>query len=279
MTRVAGFLVAGRLAAAAVAAGLWTGAALAAPGLVPHMAAYSMQVSPVGSGIGILGGRGVLQLEWRRDCDGVAYSQYSILTLNSEEGGVFDSTVRIESWEAADASTFRFWLESSLGGDVTEEVNGLAKRQEDGSIEVDYSLPQKQQRQMPAATVFPWQQMRAVLTNASAGERHNWFRLLRGEAEGDPVGVSVQIVGEEGPPADAGDFGLAEGKSELLPPQGWRIVSAYFEDRVKSEPDFEIAETVLASGVITRATIAYPEMTMRLKLQRLRPIPAPDCGG
>lgn len=263
----------------ATTAGVWPVAVWSAPGLVPHMAAYSMQVSPAGNGLGVLGGRGVMQLEWRRDCDGVTYSQQSLLTLNSEDGGVFDSSVRIESWEAADAGTFRFMLESSIEDHVTEEVNGLAERREDGSVDVSYTKPLEEQRRMPPETVFPWQQMRMVLENASTGVRHSWFRLLRGEAEGDPVGVSVQIAGAEGPPADAGDLGLRESASELLPAEGWRVVSAYFEDRVKAEPDFEISETVLASGVITRATIAYPDMTMRLTLQRLQPVPMPDCGG
>ena len=263
----------------ATTAGLWTAAAAASPGLMPHMAAYAMQVSPAGNGLGVLGGRGVMQLEWRRDCDGVTYSQQSLLTLNSQDGGVFDSSVRIESWEAADAGTFRFTLESSIEDHVTEAVNGLAERQPDGSVEVRYTEPMEEQRRMPPETVFPWQQMRMVLENASMGVRHSWFRLLRGEAEGDPVGVSVQIAGAEGPPADAGALGLPEGASDLLPTEGWRVVSAYFEDQGKAEPDFEIAETVLASGVITRATIAYPDMTMRLTLQRLQPVPMPDCGG
>ncbi len=264
---------------AAGAGGLWAAATVAAPpSLVPHIAAYTMQVSPNGSGAGMFGGRGVLQLEWRRDCQGMAYSQHSLLTLKSDEGAVFDSAVRIESWEAADASTFRFLLESSIEGEVTEEVSGLAARQNDGSVDVRYSLPAEQRRLMPAETVFPWQQTRSVLTGASTGVRQAWYRLLRGEADGDPVGVSVHIAGEEGPPADRTELELPDRTDDLLPAQGWRVVSAYFEDAVESEPAFEIAETMLASGVITRATIAYPDMTMRLKLQRLQRSALPECG-
>lgn len=261
---------AGSLSATAVVA--------APPSLVPHIAAYTMQVSPSGSGGGMFRGRGVLQLEWRRDCEGMAYSQQSLLTLNSDEGAVFDSAVRIESWEAEDASVFRFLLESSIEGEVTEEVSGLAQRRKDGSVDVRYSLPAEQQRHMPAETVFPWQQTRSVLTDAAAGVRQGWYRLLRGEADGDPVGVSVKIVGDEGPPADRGALGLQDPADDLLPAQGWRVVSAYFENRVESVPAFEIAETMLASGVITRATIAYPDMTMRLKLQRLQRSAPPKCG-
>ena len=270
-----------RLAGMALAAGacsLAAPAATAAAGLVPHTAAYSMQVSPAGSNSGILGGRGVLQLEWRRDCDGMTYSQQSTLTLNSDQGAVFDSAVRIESWEAADASTFRFMLENSIDGEVTEEVSGLARRQDDGGVEVRYKRPAEKRQMMPAATVFPWQQMRAVLDGATTGVRYKWFRLLRGEAEGDPVGVAVHIVGEEGPPADGEGLKLPAEPGDLLPSQGWRIVSGYFEDSVQAEPKLEIAETVLASGVITRATITYPEMSMHLKLQRLQRVPAPECG-
>ncbi|MCA8930054.1 MAG: DUF1849 family protein [Alphaproteobacteria bacterium] len=244
-----------------------------AAAVVPHTAGYSMQVLPVGNGGGILGGRGVLQLEWRRDCEGMAYSQHSVLTLNNEDGAVFDSSVRIDSWEAADASRFRFLLESSIDGEVTEEVSGLAERSKDGAVAVRYRKPEERSETMPRETVFPWQQMRAVLAGIRGGKRHQWYRLLRGEGEGDPIGVSVHIAGREGPPKGLGDQG------DLLPGEGWRVISAFFENRVTPEPDFEIAETVLASGVITRAEITYPDMIMRLKLERLKRGATPSCGG
>lgn|GEM_PF-622676 len=241
--------------------------------VVPHMAGYSMQVLPTGSGGGMLSGRGVLQLEWRRDCDGMAYTQHSILTLNNDNGAVFDSTVRIDSWEAADASRFRFTLESSIDGEITEEVNGLAERAGDGTVTVRYTLPEAGATVMPATTVFPWQQMRSVIAGAREGRKQQWYRLLRGEGEGDPVGVSVHIAGPGAPPEGLGAHG------DLLPEEGWRVVSAFYEDSVAAEPKFEISETVLASGVITRAEIAYPDMIMRLKLERLKRGGLPDCSG
>jgi hypothetical protein len=245
---------------------------LPAVGLVPHVAGYSMQVVPVGNSAGVQGGRGVLQLEWLRDCDGMAYTQHSVLTLNSDEGAAIDSAVHLQSWEAADASRFRFLLESSIEGEVTEEVSGLAERGSDGSLVVRYTLPEPREERMAVGTMFPWQQMRAVMTGAEGGEQQFWHRLLRGEAEGDPIGVSVRILRQEGPPTDLGDRG------DLLPVKGWRVVSAFFEDKVAAEPKFEINETIMASGVITRAEIAYPDMIMRLKLERLKRTPVPECG-
>lgn len=264
--------VLGALAAALLPGVAAAGNVPAAGGLVPHMAAYSLRVLPNSSGAGILGGRGVLQLEWRRDCEGMAYSQQSLLTLNSDDGSLFDSTVRIESWEAADASVFRFLMENSIDSQVTEEVSGLAKRGQDGTVTVRYTAPEDRREVMPADTVFPWQQMRAVLAAAQHGEHQLWYRMLRGEAQGDPVGVSVRISRREGPPQT-----VQGGDAELLPAEGWRVASAFFEDKVASEPAFESAETMLASGVITRAEITYPDMIMRLKLERLKRGPAPDC--
>jgi hypothetical protein len=71
---------------------------------------------------------------------------------------------------------------------------------------------------------------------------------------------------------DTGNFG------DLLRPEGWRFVSAYFEAPAETLPDFEIAETVLASGVITQADITYPDFVMRIRLNKLTRMPIPVCG-
>ena len=89
------------------------GAAIAAPTpeakLQPHIAGYTMQVVPTGGAGAVAGGRGIFQLEWRLDCQGAAYSQQSFLTMRDSDGGTVDSSVKVNSWEAADASHYRFF--------------------------------------------------------------------------------------------------------------------------------------------------------------------------
>ena len=257
---VAGCLSAGVVAVAANAA------SAPAPKLLPHSAGYTMQVLPVSQSGAIAGGRGILQLEWRLDCDGVSYSQQSFLTLRNTEGGTVDSAIRIDSWEAADASSYRFLLESGIDGEMTEDVNGLAKRDGSGGITVRYTKPEEKVRKLPASTLFPWQQMRHTFALANSGVQQDWHSILRGEATGDPARVSMHILGNAGPPDDTEELG---DQGDLLPPLGWQISSAFFEDEVDSQPSFEILETMLASGVITKAEITYPDMILRLRLQRL----------
>jgi hypothetical protein len=258
----------------ALAVGLYGGSAVAMtpPKLLPHAAGYTITVD-VDSGLGaISGGRGALKLEWQRDCEGVSYSQHSVLALNYSDGTSADSEVRIASWEAADASRFRFLMESGTDGQTTESVDGIAKRQSDGSLRVTYSEPERTQTELPPGVVFPWQQMRRLLSKAAAGKTQDWHSLLRGEAEGDPSDVSVRILPMKSPlPTGLGDHGA------LLPKVGWQFVSAYFEEPAEPMPSFEITETVLASGVITQADITYPDFTMHIRLAKLSALPLPVC--
>jgi hypothetical protein len=251
-------------------------AAMTPPKLLPHAAGYTVKIEATSSLGSVTGGRGALQLEWMQDCDGVAYSQQSLLTLYYNDGSNADSEVRISSWEAADAASYRFFTKHSIDGQVTSEVDGRAERLSDGSLKVAYTEPEEQDQKMPRGIIFPWQQLRRLLDKANAGEVLDWHQLLRGEADGDPADVSVRILPmKTALPAefvDTGNFG------DLLRPEGWRFVSAYFEAPAETLPDFEIAETVLASGVITQADITYPDFVMRIRLNKLTRMPIPVCG-
>ncbi len=249
--------------------------AMTPPKLLPHAASYAVKIEATGSLGSVASGRGALQLEWTRDCVGVAYSQQSLLTLNYNNGTSVDSAVRITSWEAADASSYRFFTKNTINGKVTSEVDGRAKRLADGSLDVTYSAPEEQVQLMPPGIIFPWQQLRRLLGKADAGEAIDWHQLLRGEEAGDPADVSVHILPMK--TAMPTDVGEADDLGDLLRPEGWRFVSAYFEAPAETLPDFEIAETILASGVITEADIAYPDFVMHIRLNKLTRVPMPEC--
>lgn len=249
--------------------------AMAPPKLLPHAAGYSVKIEATSTLGSVASGRGALHLEWTRDCDGVAYSQQSVLTLHYNDGTSADSEVRIASWEAADGGSYRFFTKHSIDGEVVSQVDGRADRQDDDSLQVAYAEPEERGEAMPVGTLFPWQQIRRLFDKATAGETRDWHRLLRGEAEGDPADVSVHILPMKSAlPAEYENPGDLQ---DLLPAVGWRFVSAYFEAPVETLPNFEIAETVLASGVITQADITYPDFVMHIRLKKLTRIPMPEC--
>ena len=209
---------------AAVVATTAPAAALTAPKSLPHAAGYTVKIEAIGTAGSVVSGRGALQLQWQADCDGVAYSQTSLLTLNYSNGSSIDSEVAISSWEAADASSYRFFVKNGVNGQTTSKVDGKANRKPDGSLEVAYTAPNNQKLEMPAGIVFPLQQTQRLLRKANAGETHDWHQILRGEAEGDPAEVSVHIV----PTAPEIPTGLGEGLADLLPAKGWRFHQRLF---------------------------------------------------
>lgn len=276
--QVLGFWRATAVGLTALAASAWLAPATAvmpdAPRLLSHAAGYTIAVKPEGNSGLISGGRGVMQLEWQRDCDGVSFSQHSILSLYQPDGEVVDTELRVASWEAADASTYRFTLDSIVAGERFEEVSGLARRGRDGSVTVRYTAPEEREVVLSADTIFPWQQIRLMFQQAAAKRFHEWQLLLRGESEADPVRVGIHYMGEAGPPADLGVTDAL-----LLPVQGWRYATAYFEDPDAAGPAFETTETMLSSGVIPNAAVTYPDMSMRLTLTTLKALPTPECRG
>lgn len=243
----------------------------AEPEFVPHRAAYMIKVTPHGSASRVVSGSGALALEWERDCEGVTYHQQAVMTIHNQSGRPVKSDVRINSWEAADSSLFRFLLDTRINGALQESVNGMAVRDEAGAVSVSYRSPELAPLAASAQAFFPWQQLRHVLALGRGGQRHDWHDLVRGEATGDPVRVSVQIIGPAEPPEGV------EAEAGLLPDEGWSMVSAYFEDEQDAKPSFEIAETILASGVITKAKVTYERMILDIHLEKISATPLPAC--
>ena len=241
------------------------------PGLKTHIAGYTIQISPTNQSV-ISGGRGVLQLEWRRDCDGISYTQDSAISLNYPDGDVVDTQLRIINWESNAEDVFRFSLESRVAGETTETVNGLAARNANGRVDLRYSEPEPRTMDLPAGVVFPVQQIHRMFRQAEAQKVSDWYPLLRGEAENDPVQVAVTYIGSVSPPQ-----GFEDAEADLVATSGWRFASAYYESKASAEPSFEIEETILASGVITQARISYPDMILDVKLERVQPVAMPDC--
>jgi len=242
---------------------------------MPHRALYKIASLPNATG-DVQGGEGVLALEWDRNCDGVAYSQRGELTLYLPADQESYRTVQMASWEANDASQFRFLLTSKVNGQIVVEVDGHAARDHEDTIAVEYTEPRAEKRELAGRVVFPWQHMRFVFAEAQAGAQSTWSVILRGEAPVvDPTHVRVHILGRQ--PLHNLDRSNVEGDVTLLDEPAWRFVSAFFEDRNQIEPAFEMSETILQSGITTEVDLHYSYMTLEVRLVGIERLDMPNC--
>jgi hypothetical protein len=245
------------------------------PGSIGFRAAYDITSAPDTSGEAI-SMSGLQAMEWLPDCEGGSLQQRIKLSTYVDGREAIRTDISISSWEAADASQYRFFLSVKDTSGKDKVADGTAERSAKG-VTVRYKQPEGLVRELPADTQFPWQHIRAVIKAARNGETAVSATVLRGELpETDPAQVYLQVLGQAEPTSD--------GKSAVKDPAGllneisWRLIGAVFETPGESTPTFETNEVMSSIGVMVSATIQFPELGLRVRLREVEKLPSPECG-
>lgn len=237
--------------------------------LAPHRAVYDLGLSAVSdtSDIESLTGRWVFDFKGSA-CDG--YSAESRLVMRFETAmGPRLIDRRVSSFEAGDGSSLKFESQSYTDQELEEEVEGTARREQDGTV-VDYSKPESAEVRFGAA-VFPTSQVFEVLKNARAGVHFYESAVFDGtQLVDDATTVSV-VIGKPRPlkSSDAQQEVLGRLAGQPFLP----VTMAYFEPSAEREgehvSDYDVSFKMHESGVQTDLVIRYDEYSMSANLVEL----------
>ncbi len=132
------------IAAGAVAGALAfaQGAAAATVQLVPHRAVYELSARP-GNGFGSSGSvRGLLTYEISDGCDGWSVNQKAGIDLSPPEGNAVRFEWSQATWEAKDATAYRYVIkEGQAGGESTQRRGELRYDKPGGEGTLTTELP------------------------------------------------------------------------------------------------------------------------------------------
>lgn len=237
--------------------------------LAPHRAVYDLGLSAVSdtSDIESLTGRWVFDFKGSA-CEG--YSAESRLVMRFETAmGPRLIDRRVSSFEAGDGSSLKFESQSYTDQELEEEVEGTARREQDGTV-VDYSKPESAEVRFGAA-VFPTSQVFEVLENARAGVHFYESAVFDGtQLVDDATTVSV-VIGKPRPlkSSDAQQEVLGDLAGQPFLP----VTMAYFEPSAEREgehvSDYDVSFKMHESGVQTDLVIRYDEYSMSANLVEL----------
>jgi hypothetical protein len=259
-------------AAAALAFVLLAPPALAAPPveLLSHRAAYRLSLLRSDGAAGLSQVRGGLVLEWRAACDGWLSQQRLGFVASADEGPGFTYDVRFSSWESRDSTQLRFNVRSFDGQELKEEFRGLARLEGPGGAGMaTYSLPEEDEIELPAGTIFPTAHVEQLIEAATAGERLVTRQVFDGSGE-DALTKATAVIG------DAKTVRRDEGGEE----RRWPVSLAYFPLAAGGDalPQFEIAFDLSEGGVLHGVTLDYGEFTLKADLEKLETFARPTCG-
>ncbi|MFO1071119.1 MAG: DUF1849 family protein, partial [Geminicoccaceae bacterium] len=171
-------------------------------------------------------------------------------------------------WESLDRTQLRFTMRSFDGSTLQEEFRGSAKLDAPGaSGTVSYTLPEPEQEPLPAGTIFPTEHVVDLIAAARAGQQVLSRQVFDGSGE-DALTRATAVIGQ----AKTGS--VPGGDSETV----WPISVAYFPlEGDDALPQFEISFDLSARGVMSNVRLDYGEFTLDAALERLEPLPVPDC--
>lgn len=239
---------------------------------IGHQALYRISLQSAASRSGVVSARGAVLYRFADACDGWTAENRTLLRLGYDEGGEDESEWSQISWEAKDGSAFRFRVRDVSNGELSDEFEGHAVLAKDGGT-AEFIHPDRVERKLPAGTLFPTHHLMALLEAARNGRHRVSNVLFDGASLDGPYSVGAVF----GKAPDKVALVLAR-KAKLKDLSAWDMRLAFFPlADVKALPKFEIGMTFREDGVAGDIIQDFGDFVLRLTLQHLEILPAPDC--
>lgn len=259
------------IVALGVVAGLVTAAEGAAPDLQPHRAVYDVGIGVTASGSPIIDAEGRMVIEWRRDCNGWTVEQQAVFDAYGPEGDTVRTQLSYSSWEADDGRTYDFTMRHVRDDEEIERLRGRARLDAERTGGASFAEPRGHEAPLPSETWFPTSHTRALLEHARRGERLFVTNLFLGQRLDEPFLASAVISDRVHRRTHSVEA------AHLLDVPAWRFDIAFFPTDDGELPEFELAETVHVSGVVSHAEVSYGDFSFVYRLRHLEALPQPRC--
>lgn len=261
-------LTATTLAFSLLATSLGAGPTLA--DLLPHRAVYVLSIGPGA----VTGGDGVMSYEIKDVCDGWAVDLKAELAFASEDGQVHRFGWSQVTWEAKDASRYRYFMRELTDSEETSRRRGEARRTGPGAVaKVVADLPEPSEFELPKETVFPLQHTEALIEADAKGNPYVLAQLFDGT-----VGDHAIEVGAALGPGTTEWFGPVKVAPDLAGQISFPVALAYFINQSpEGIPDTEQRLRMYANGVVGQLIFALGDLQVQARLDEFKVLKPEPC--
>ena len=258
-----------RLAACLTALALLAPPILArAAELAAHRAFYRLSLASTGNS-GVTSASGAMEYEVINGCTGWATEQRLDMTVLDREGGDTHTISDYTTWESKDGRTFRFRINQSSNGTADVQA-GYAELPRGRAGFAVYTLPHEKRVRLPAGTVFPMTQTRALIAAAAAGKTFVSLPVFDGTTQSGPENTFAIITTH--------DQRLPSHFTPLDRRPSFFVHLGYFgPDRTQLLPDTLIGMRYWDNGVAGDLSLDFGNFTMAGNLAKFQLLPS-HCG-
>lgn len=249
-------------------------------GFATHRAEYAMSLNSTKMSGGVTSATGKMSYRFADSCDGWTVENKTAVTYAYADGAPVATTWDYVTWELKDGLRFRFRVRSTRDGNVSEEIAGSAEldgRGKGGTVK--FTQPEQKTLGLPAGTLFPTEHTRRLLEAAEKGGHVLAKVVFDGTDADGPFNVTGVVTRLA--PANSNSDPAANKpgvNASLLSAPSWVMQLAFFPvGSSDAEPDYEIGLRYYLNGVADEMIQSYGDFTLKASLEKLEPLPKPDC--
>ena len=242
--------------------------------LKPHRAVYAMGLAGATGTSGPVDARGVMYYEMAETCE--AWKIDTKVLMRTGYAGAeeeIENLRKMTTWEAKDGLGFRFRLDETTQGQISDKLRGVAVVDAPGASGVaEFVEPQNTQSNLPKGSMFPSQHMVEIIRRSQAGNAHFTATVFDGASVDDPYEISA-LIGEA-PPSNLSD----EVKKTLGEGARWKARLAYFPVAKRAEtPEYELSVLYRDDGIVESVRQDYDDHSIEARLRQIEILPHPSC--
>ncbi|XWN29556.1 MAG: DUF1849 family protein [Devosia sp.] len=250
--------------------------------LRPHRAIYDVTLGSAEPSASVITASGRLVFEVTgASCEGYVVNSRFVTRVTDREGGARTTDLRSSTFEALEPANFSFLNQTYVDGALQSETKGSAEALADGT-HISLTAPKESEATLTRA-VFPTAHTLLILQAALAGDTVLEAPVFDGGDSADTVYDTTTVIGS----AKTGLPGAKDGETaalEVLPGAAeedvWRLVISYFaanDQAGERTPDYEIAFSMLKSGISYNVVFNYGAFSLSGTLAELTVFDVPEC--
>ncbi|MBC7580469.1 MAG: cell envelope integrity EipB family protein [Tardiphaga sp.] len=260
-------VAAGLTVALAAGFGSMAQAATATP-FMAHQALYELKLQKSRGNASINSASGRILYNFTGSaCEGYTSDFRQVSELSSGDDKNTLSDLRSTSWEDGAGKSYRFKIDTRMNDGDPTAIDGMAGRGAD-HITVKLKQPVVKTFTLPAATVFPTEQIHRIIEAARAGKSVLELSVYDGSDTGEKVYNTLTIIGQPIP----GDRKIAEpdpstSSAAMKTLTRWPVTVSYFDQGAKTEggeqtPVYAMSFELYENGVSRALVLDYNDFVI-----------------
>jgi hypothetical protein len=248
---------------------------------IAHRAVYDLQLDNRKQSTSVDSMRGRIVYDFSgNECDGYVLNFRQVTEIGLSGGGTNTSDLRSATYEDDKGRSFRFSSQNFTNEKPDGDVDGQAKRADDGAVAVALKKPKSTKFDLAKDVLFPTGQMKAIVGVALAGDHVFESKVYDGSDGGQKIYDTLAVIGGKIAP-DKPREGAAVGVKQLDGIDRWPVTISYFDPTKttvgEQTPVYTMSFDLYADGISGNISLDYGDFSLKGTMASLDFLPQTKC--